>query len=427
MIEKIKNKDAVIGIVGLGYVGLPMAYTCTSAGYKVFGFDVSDEKIKMLEDKKSYINDISDDQIVEMYDNQFNATSDFKLINEIDIVVICVPTPLNQYKEPEMDYIISATNSIASNLSHGTLVILESTTYPGTTEEVVKPIIDEKNLTIGQDYFLAYSPERVDPGNEKFNTSNTPKVVGGCTNDCNNFASEFYKNILSSDVHLVSSPGVAEMEKLLENTFRHINIGLANEMAIICEKLNLNVWEVINAAATKPYGFMPFYPGPGLGGHCIPIDPWYLSWKIKEQNYITKLIGTSSEINDQMPEYIIDRLFSVLNKFKKSINGSNIVVFGLAYKKNISDYRESPAVVIIKRLQELGANVTIVDPHVAQINSPYEVVEKIEMDSLNNYDLSLILTDHKEFDFECIVEKSVYTFDTRNTLNRHSNNDYEVL
>lgn len=420
LIEKLNNKTAVIGVVGLGYVGLPLAVEKAKAGYEVIGFDIQASKVNEVNEGINYIGDVVDEELKELVeDKKLRATSDYSLIQKVDAVAICVPTPLDIYKQPNTSYVESSAAEIANNLHEGMLVVLESTTYPGTTEELLKPILEESGLMCGKDFFLAYSPERVDPGNKQFKTKNTPKVVGGVTENCTKVAATLYGNVLESDIHQVSSPAVAEMEKIHENTFRNINIALANEMAVLCNKLGIDVWEVIDAAATKPYGFMPFYPGPGLGGHCIPIDPWYLTWKAREYNYHTKLIETAGEINNEMPNYVISRIMEILNKEGKALNGSKILVLGVAYKKDIDDYRESPVLPILEKLEDDGADWTVVDPYVKEFkfrNERMVPIENITADLLQSADLVVIATNHTDFDYDEILDSSKVIFDTRNSF-----------
>ncbi|MFY0741926.1 nucleotide sugar dehydrogenase [Solibacillus silvestris] len=432
--EELQNKlatgKATIGVVGLGYVGLPLAVEKAKAGFKVIGFDVQKEKVDMVNKGINYIGDVIPTDLEELVNNgQLKATSDYKFMGEVDAIAICVPTPLDIYKQPNMEYVKSSAQAIAAHITHGTLVVLESTTYPGTTEELIKPILEGKGFVIGEDVFLAYSPERVDPGNKQFKTKNTPKVVGGVTENCTKIAASMYRAVLEGDVHEVSSPAVAEMEKLLENTFRNINIGLANEMAILCNKMGIDVWEVIDAAATKPYGFMPFYPGPGLGGHCIPIDPWYLTWKAREYNYHTKLIETAGEINDSMPDFVVQRAMGILNEQGKALNGSKIVVLGVAYKKDIDDYRESPVLPILERLTKFGADWTVVDPYIAEFKllGQYVKTEVLSEEILSDADLTIIATNHSDFDYKMIQEKSKFVFDTRNSYETHTVANYSKL
>ncbi|WP_067729062.1 nucleotide sugar dehydrogenase [Oceanobacillus damuensis] len=432
LIEKLNNKTAVIGVVGLGYVGLPLAVEKAKAGYNVIGFDVQESKVEEVNQGINYIGDVVDEELKELVANKkLKATTDYSFIKEVDAVAICVPTPLDIYKQPNTNYVESSAHDISDYIHDGMLVVLESTTYPGTTEELLKPILEQTGLTCGEDFFLAYSPERVDPGNKQFKTKNTPKVVGGVTKNCTKVAATMYGNVLESDIHQVSSPAVAEMEKIHENTFRNINIALANEMAVLCNKMGIDVWEVIDAAATKPYGFMPFYPGPGLGGHCIPIDPWYLTWKAREYNYHTKLIETSGEINNEMPHYVVSRIMEILNKTGKALNGSKILVLGVAYKKDIDDYRESPVLPILEKLDEGGADWTVVDPNVREFKYkngseyPHQVITE---DLLENTDLVVIATDHSGFDYEEILLKSKVIFDTRNSYkNIEKNKKYYRL
>lgn len=419
LLEKINTRNAVVGVVGLGYVGLPLAVEKAKAGYTVIGFDVQAERVDAVNAGENYIGDILDSELTELVKaGKLRATADYAEMANVDAVAICVPTPLDIYKQPNTKYVESSSKDIAKFLHPGMLIVLESTTYPGTTEELIKPTLESSGLKVGEDFFLAYSPERVDPGNKQFNTKNTPKVVGGMTEECTEVAAALYGSVLESDVHRVSSPAVAEMEKILENTFRNINIALANEMAILCNKMDLDVWEVIDAAATKPYGFMPFYPGPGLGGHCIPIDPWYLTWKAREYNYHTRLIETAGEINNEMPDYVIQRMMEILNNDKKSLNGSKVLILGIAYKPNIDDCRESPIFPIIDKLELAGADWNTVDPHVESFDYLGETKYpegQVTLDLLNSADIILIGTNHASFDYELILESNTPVFDTRNS------------
>ncbi|MGO4274230.1 nucleotide sugar dehydrogenase, partial [Paenibacillus sp. TAF58] len=389
LITKFLDKTAVIGVVGLGYVGLPLSVEKAKAGFRVIGFDVQQSRVDMVNQGHNYIGDVVDDDLRQIINNKkLTATTDYSFINDVDAVTICVPTPLDQYQQPDTSYVESSTKEIAKYLKPGMLVVLESTTYPGTTEEIVKPILESSGLKCGVDFFVAYSPERVDPGNKHFNTKNTPKVVGGVTSVCTKVAATMYKEVLDGEIHEVSSPAVAEMEKIYENTFRHINIALANEMAILCDKMGIDIWEVIDAAKTKPYGFMAFYPGPGLGGHCIPIDPFYLTWKAREYNYHTRLIELAGEINNSMPEFVVNRAMTILNMQKKALNGSKIAILGVAYKKDIDDYRESPVLKIIDLLEEKGAEFIICDPYIKQFKHRGKVYESntLNEDILHSYD-----------------------------------------
>jgi UDP-N-acetyl-D-glucosamine dehydrogenase len=422
LLNKIETRNATIGVVGLGYVGLPLAVEKAKAGFKVIGFDVQQSRVDLVNNGVNYIGDVVDEELSEITKSgQFIATTDYSLIKDVDAVAICVPTPLDQYQQPDTSYVESSGAEIARFMHEGMLVVLESTTYPGTTEEVLMPILEKSGLKVGKGYFLAYSPERVDPGNKHYNTKNTPKVVGGITPACTEIASLLYRSVLEGDVHQVSSPAVAEMEKILENTFRHINIALANEMAVLCNRMGIDVWEVIDAAATKPYGFMAFYPGPGLGGHCIPIDPFYLTWKAREYNYHTKLIELAGEINNAMPEFVIERSMKILNTDKKAINGSKIVVLGVAYKKDIDDVRESPALEIMELLTINGADWVAVDPYVKNFKLDGKIYETVELtqELIENADLVIVTTDHSDTDYEMVARNANSIFDTRNALKKY--------
>lgn len=432
LLQKIENRTAVIGVVGLGYVGLPLAVEKAKAGFRVVGFDVQQKRVDMVNDGVNYIGDVVDDDLKELVEQkQMVATTDYSKIEEVDTVAICVPTPLDQYQQPNTSYVESSAKSIAKYLHPGMLVVLESTTYPGTTEEVVLPTLEQSGLKVGKDFFLAYSPERVDPGNKTFNTKNTPKVVGGITPECTKVAATLYRSVLEGEVHEVSSPKVAEMEKILENTFRNINIGLANEMAILCNKMGIDIWEVIDAAKTKPYGFMAFYPGPGLGGHCIPIDPFYLTWKAREYNYHTRLIEVAGEINNEMPNFVVDRAMKILNRHHKAMSNSKVLVLGVAYKKDIDDFRESPTLPIIQLLEKYNADITVVDPYIPSFRidgKSYETVE-LTKELVQSADLVLITTDHSTIDYQLIADEAKAIFDTRNALAgiEHIKADYEKL
>lgn len=428
LMKKIKNKTATIGVVGLGYVGLPLAVEKAKAGYKVIGFDVQDKKVKMVNEGHNYIGDIIDEELTDLVkEGKLKATTDFSFVKDVDAVAIAVPTPLDKFKQPDVSYVVNSTKSIAKYLHKGMLVVLESTTYPGTTEEIVKPILEESGLKCGEDFYLAFSPERVDPGNKQFKTKNTPKVVGGCTPECTEIAAEIYKNVLEGEIYKVSSPAVAEMEKILENTFRHINIGLANEMAILCKKMGIDIWEVIDAAKTKPYGFMAFYPGPGLGGHCIPLDPFYLTYKAREFDYHTRLIETAGEINDFMPEFVVDNAMKLLNGHKKSLNGSKVLLMGVAYKKDIDDMRESPALKVIEHLEKNGAEVLYNDPYVPEMKHNGKQYVSVEWQTaIKDADIVLITTDHTDYDYEGIVESAKLLYDTRNATKDVKNNRQKI-
>ncbi len=420
LLKKIADKTAVVGIVGLGYVGLPLAVEMAEAGYKTIGFDVQSKKVDSVNAGHNYIGDIVGDKLKNMVETGYlRATSDFDFISGVDAVAICVPTPLDKYQQPDISYVKSSTESVARHVHPGMLVVLESTTYPGTTQELLKPILEQSGLKCGEDFFLAFSPERVDPGNKQYKTKNTPKVVGGITPDCTRIAASLYRNVLDGGVYEVSSPAVAEMEKLLENTYRNINIGLANEMAIICNRMGINVWEVIDAAKTKPYGFQAFYPGPGLGGHCIPLDPFYLTWKAREYDYHTRLIETSGEINTGMPEYVVDRVMKVLNRNKKAMNGAKVLVLGVAYKNDIDDYRESPALNVIDHLIEQGAETVYYDPFIPEYKHKGKIhtgEKELTDDLIRNADIVVICTAHTCFDYDHIQKLAQEIFDTRNAM-----------
>lgn len=428
LIEKINNKTAVIGVVGLGYVGLPLAVEKAKAGYKVIGFDVQAKKVEMVNKGHNYIGDVVDDELAHLVkEGRLTATTDFSFVKDVDAVSICVPTPLDNYKQPDISYVVNSTKSVAQYLHKDMLVVLESTTYPGTTEEVCKPILEESGLKCGVDFFLAFSPERVDPGNKHFKTKNTPKVVGGVTPNCTEIAAALYRNVLEGDIMTVSSPKVAEMEKILENTFRNINIALVNEMAILCKRMGIDIWEVIEAAKTKPYGFMAFYPGPGLGGHCIPLDPFYLTWKAREYDYHTKLIEIAGEINDYMPEFVVENAMELLNKEKKALNGSRVLLLGVAYKKDIDDYRESPVLKIIEHLEKRGAIVAVNDPYIKTFKYKGKEVKTVELDEeLDKADIVIVTTDHSCYDYEDIVKRAKIFYDTRNASKNVVNNREKI-
>lgn len=428
LIQKLENKTAKLGVVGLGYVGLPLAVEKAKAGYEVIGFDVQDKKVEMVNKGHNYIGDVVDADLKNIVEEgKLKATTDFSFVSEVDAVSIAVPTPLDLYKQPDLSYVVNSAKSVAKYLHKGMLVVLESTTYPGTTEEVLRPILEETGLKCGEDFFLAFSPERVDPGNKQFKTKNTPKVVGGCTPDCTEVAAVLYRNVLEGEIYTVSSPAIAEMEKILENTFRNINIALVNEIAMLCNKMKIDVWEVIDAAKTKPYGFMPFYPGPGLGGHCIPLDPFYLEWKAKEYDFHTRLIETSGDINDRMPEFVVDNVMKLLNKEKKSMNGAKVLLMGVAYKNDIDDMRESPALKVIEHLEKHGAEIIICDPYIPEFehkNNKYYSVDWKEV--IDESDIVVITTNHSNIDYEALVEKSKIVYDTRNATKEVKNNREKI-
>ncbi len=420
LLARIENRSAVIGVVGLGYVGLPLAVEFARAGFRVIGYDVSQRVVEGLTAGRSHILDVSSKDVADLVRNgTLIATVDATKLAEIDAVSIAVPTPLVKTRDPDMSFVDKATETIAAHCRPGTLVVLESTTYPGTTRELVQPKFERRGLTVGRDVFLAFSPERVDPGNPHYNTRNTPKVVGGITPACRAVAVALYATCIESVVP-VSSPEAAELVKLLENTFRSVNIGLVNEMAIICDRLGVNVWEVIDAAATKPFGFMRFTPGPGIGGHCIPLDPHYLAWKMRTLNYRTRFIDVASEINSQMPDFVAEKVTLALNDASKSVKGSRILVIGVAYKKDIDDIRESPALDVIRLLEGRGANVVYHDPHIPSFREDGHTREGVALTAaeLARSDAAVIVTDHSSIDYQLIVDQSSIVVDTRNATAR---------
>ena len=430
--KSLQSKTAILGVVGLGYVGLPLAVEKAKAGYKVIGFDIQQRKVDMVNQGINYIGDVVDEDLAAIVQaGILTATSDFSRIAELDCVSICVPTPLDLYQQPDISYVKSSTETVAKYMHKDMLIVLESTTYPGTTEELLRPILESTGLKCGKDFYLAFSPERVDPGNLIYKTKNTPKVVGGITPACTEIAAILYENILEAEVFKASSPAVAEMEKILENTYRNINIGLINELAILCDKMNINIWEVIEAAKTKPYGFQAFYPGPGLGGHCIPLDPYYLSWKAREYGFHTSMIESSMMINDRMPEYCVERAARILNGVKKPLNGSRILVLGIAYKQDIDDYRESPALKVIEHLDQRGAEIVFYDPYI--IEYKYEGVvrrgeEALTQELIGSADLVIVTTAHTTVDYNFLQQHAKLIFDTKNAMqNVTERSNIEVL
>lgn len=417
LIQKIGQRSARVGIIGLGYVGLPLALGFTKVGFSVTGIDLDGKKVESLKRGKSYILDATDDDISTAVScGRLQATTDFSVLKRLDTVSICVPTPLRKTKDPDISYIIAATEEIRKYLYEGQLIVLESTTYPGTTEEIILPELERTGLKAGVNFYLAFSPERIDPGNKLYNTKNTPKIIGGITDKCTKIATALYSQVVD-EVIPVSSTRTAEMVKLLENTFRAVNIGLVNEIALICNKLDMDVWEIIDAAATKPFGFMPFYPGPGLGGHCIPIDPHYLSWKLKMLDYNARFIELASEVNTNMPYYVVNKVFDALNSKRKSINGARICILGVAYKKDIGDLRESPALDVIKLLQAKGGGISYHDPYIPDLHEENMDLISIELKDysiIRNFDCTVIITNHSSYDYKRIVENSNTVVDTRN-------------
>ena len=422
--SRLTDRTAAVGVVGLGYVGLPLLVELARAGYEAVGFDLDERKVAAISEGRSYIPDVATADVSALAAaGRLRATTDFSELVKVSSVNICVPTPLRKTKDPDMSYVVSAVETIATHLRPGLLVILESTTYPGTTQELVQPILERTGLVAGRDFFLAFSPERVDPGNPRFNTRNVPKVVGGVTPTCASLAATLYESAIESVVP-VSSPRVAEMVKLLENTFRAVNIGLVNEIALMCDALGIDVWEVVSAAATKPFGFMPFYPGPGLGGHCIPIDPFYLSWKAKQSGFEARFIELAGHVNGSMPHAVVQKISEALNTRRKAVNGSRILIAGIAYKRDIDDVRESPALDVLSVLQKRGAIVSYADPHVPSLDAahwhgegePLVSVGNLDAKTLQEFDCVAILTDHSAFNYADMVRHADLIVDTRNAV-----------
>ena len=415
--EKIHSRKAGIGVIGLGYVGLPLALAFVRAGFAVTGLDASPRKVELLQSGKSDVEDVPDHELGDVVHNGgFKATGDYSILANQDIVIICVPTPLSKTKDPDLSFIASAVEGLKKHLHAGQLVVLESTTYPGTTDELILPMLEETGLKVGVDFCLAFSPERIDPGNTQYQVRSIPKIVGGITPVCGDIATTIYQQIIDQIVP-VSSTRTAEMAKILENTFRSVNIGLVNEIALICDKLGVDVWETIEAAATKPFGYIPFYPGPGLGGHCIPIDPHYLSWKLKTLDYTTRFIALASEVNSNMPYYVVSKVVDTLNDAEKSVKGSNILILGVAYKPDIGDVRESPAIDIIEILELKGAHVSYHDPHIAEITLKDERAmcsTDLTIDTIQQADCVVIVTNHRVYDMQFIVDQAKAVVDTRN-------------
>lgn len=433
LLKKIENKEIEVGVVGLGYVGLPLAVEKAKAGFKTIGFDVQSEKVDLVNKGHNYIGDVVDSDLEKLVEaGMLKATTNFSFVKEVDFIAICVPTPLDRHQQPDISYVKSSTEEIAKYLTREMIVVLESTTYPGTTEELVKTILESgSGLKCGEDFYLGFSPERVDPGNLIYKTKNTPKVVGGVGKDATEVIAAMYRAVLEGDVFEVSSPAIAEMEKILENTYRNINIGLVNELAILCNRMGISIWEVIEAAKSKPYGFQAFYPGPGLGGHCIPLDPYYLSWKAREYGFHTSMIESSMMINDRMPEYCVERAGKILNRFKKALNGSKVLVIGVAYKQDIDDYRESPALEVIEILKASGAEVSYYDPWIPQYRYHGEITRgmtEIKPKQVEEYDLLMITAAHSNVDYEMLQKHAKAIFDTKNVMKALENREnIEVL
>lgn len=428
LIDKIIRKEIIVGVIGLGYVGLPLAVEKAKAGYRTIGFDIQSEKVDMVNNGVNYIGDVVDSELSELVANgTLSATTDVSFIRDVDFTAIAVPTPLDEYQQPDITYVKNSTTAIAPYLKRGSMIVLESTTYPGTTEELLLPILENgSGLKCGEDFYLAFSPERVDPGNLIYKTKNTPKVVGGVGRDATEVVAAMYRNVLEGDIFEASSPKVAEMEKILENTYRNVNIGLINELAILCNKMDINIWEVIEAAKTKPFGFTPFYPGPGLGGHCIPLDPYYLSWKAREYGFHTSMIEASMMVNDRMPEYTVERAGKILNRFKKALNGAKVLILGVAYKDDIDDYRESPAIRVIEEFLKTGAGVEFYDPYISEFK--HKELSMTGLDDLNtqklkSVDLVVITTAHTKVDYDFVQQNARFIFDTKNAMKNVNNRE----
>ena len=431
--DKIAKKNIKVGVVGLGYVGLPLAVEKAKAGFRTIGFDIQSEKVKLVNEGQNYIGDVVDSDLKKLVDDGIlSATTDFSFVKDVDFIAICVPTPLDKHQQPDISYVRESTKEIAKFLKQETMVVLESTTYPGTTEELIKPILENgSGLKCGTDFYLGFSPERVDPGNLIYKTKNTPKVVGGIGKDATEVIAAMYRSVLEGDVYEVSSPAIAEMEKILENTYRNINIGLVNELTMLCNKMGISMWEVVDAAKTKPYGFQAFYPGPGLGGHCIPLDPYYLSWKAREYGFHTSMIESSMMINDQMPEYCVERAGKILNNHEKALKNSRVLVLGVAYKQDIEDYRESPAIRVIEELEKEQAKVDFFDPWVMQYRENGKVrdgLKEITPELIASYDLVMITTAHSNVDYKMVQGYAKAVFDTKNVMkNIQPRDNIEVL
>ena len=433
LLKKIKSRELTVGVIGLGYVGLPLAIEKAKAGFKTIGFDVQKEKVDLVNLGHNYIGDVVDSDLKKLVNaGTLSATTDFSFVKEVDFIAICVPTPLDKRQQPDISYVRDSTKEVAKYLTKETMVVLESTTYPGTTEELIKPLLEEgSGLKCGEDFYLGFSPERVDPGNLIYKTKNTPKVVGAIGEDATEVIATMYRTVLEGDVYEVSSPSIAEMEKILENTYRNINIGLVNELAMLCNKMGISMWEVVDAARTKPYGFQAFYPGPGLGGHCIPLDPYYLSWKAREYGFHTSMIESSMMINDKMPEYCVERARKILNQHEKALKNSRVLVLGVAYKQDIDDYRESPAIRVINELHSEQALVDFYDPWVTEYKENGKVVKgltEINPNIVASYDLVVVTTAHSNVDYSMVQKNAKAIFDTKNVMKDiQPRNNIEVL
>lgn len=433
LLNKIANRSLNIGVVGLGYVGLPLAVEKAKAGYRTIGFDVQSSKVDMVNRGQNYIGDVVNDDLAELVSaGILSATTDFSFVKDVDFIAICVPTPLDIHQQPDISCVKSSTEDIARYLQPGTMVVLESTTYPGTTEELIKPILEEgSGLVCGKDFYLGFSPERVDPGNLIYKTKNTPKVVGAIGEDALECIASVYEAVLEGGVTRVSSPAVAEMEKILENTYRNINIGLVNELAMLCDRMDIDIWEVIDAAKTKPYGFTAFYPGPGLGGHCIPLDPYYLSWKAREYGFHTSMIEASMTVNDGMPEWVASRAARILNQYGKAVSTAKILILGVAYKQDIDDYRESPALRVIERLELRDATIEYYDPYVREYEykgEKHRSLEQLSEEVLEDADLVIVTCMHSNIDYDFVQRHAEVILDTKNAMKNVVDRDnIEVL
>ncbi len=433
LLEKIERREIVCGVVGLGYVGLPLAVEKAKAGFKTIGFDVQDEKVDLVNAGKNYIGDVVDSDLAKLVEEgMLTATTDFAFVQDADFIAICVPTPLDAHQQPDISYVEASAKSIAQHLKPGAMVVLESTTYPGTTEELIKPLLESgSGLVCGKDFYLGFSPERVDPGNLVYKTKNTPKVVGAIGDDAIEVIAAMYEAVLEGGVTRVSSSAVAEMEKILENTYRNVNIGLINELTMLCDRMGIDIWEVIDAAKTKPYGFTAFYPGPGLGGHCIPLDPYYLSWKAREYGFHTSMIESSMMVNDRMPEYCVDRAARILNEAGKAMKNANVLVLGVAYKQDIDDYRESPALRVMEVLESRGANVTYFDPWICEcrhLGKTYVGLPELTPETLESADVVVITAAHTNVDYDLVQKHAKAILDTKNAMKEVRDRDkIEVL
>ena len=434
LLNKIADRKIVAGIVGLGYVGLPLAVEKAKAGFRTIGFDLQDKKVEMVNAGHNYIGDVVDEDLAKLAKSKkLSATTDISFIKDVDFIAICVPTPLDEHQEPDISYVRDSVIAVSKYLTKGTMVVLESTTYPGTTEELIKPLLEKgSGLECGKDFYLGFSPERVDPGNKLYHTKNTPKVVGAIGEDAAEVIAAMYRAVLDGEIYTVSCPAVAEMEKILENTYRNINIGMVNELGRLCKAMGISIWEVIDAAKTKPYGFQAFYPGPGLGGHCIPLDPYYLTWKAREFNFHTPLIENSMVLNDSQPAYCVDRAMHILNEHKKAINGAKVLVLGVAYKQDIDDYRESPAIRVIKELKKVGAKLSYFDPWVPEFTNMYgesgKSLAALTPEVIAEFDLVIVTCAHTNVDYAMVQANAKAIFDTKNAMkNIYPRNNIEVL